>query len=415
MKELLGAGVQASESENAEYYEKAYGKMDVAVVRLRDEDFEKDVKITDEDIAKYYEAQKAQLKSEEKRRVEFVTFALTEAEKKLTGKERVDPLQRVADRANDFTQALLVKDANFGEIAGKFQSPVVSTGEFTAAAPDPKLAVNPQLTQYSFQLTQQAPFSDPIQGPDGFFVLHLLGVTEAHPLSLDEAKPKIVEALKSQRLRELVSRKAAAVAQQMREALKAGTPLEKAAQASGLKLERIPPFSFVEAPTPKPETDKDKDKSEMAKDVAAKDVAAKEAKSKDEKTADVKAADAKAADAKAADAKTADAKAADVKAADVKTADAKAADVKPKDEPPGLQAIKNAVAALNPGDVSDFVPVEKGGLVAVLEKRAPADPSGYAAAKAQYESRSLSQKRGAVFIEWLRDRRRAAGVSTGTG
>jgi hypothetical protein len=427
VKELLGAGVQASESENAEYYEKAYGKMDVAVVRLRDEDFEKDVKITDEDIAKYYEAQKAQLKSEEKRRVEFVTFALTEAEKKLTGKERVDPLQRVADRANDFTQALLVKDANFGEIAGKFQSPVVSTGEFTAAAPDPKLAVNPQLTQYSFQLTQQAPFSDPIQGPDGFFVLHLLGVTEAHPLSLEEAKPKIVEALKSQRLRELVSRKAAAVAQQMREALKAGTPLEKAAQASGLKLERIPPFSFVEAPTPKPETDKDKDKdkSEMAKDVAAKDVAAKEAKSKDEKTADVKAADAKAADAKtvdaktvdakAADAKTADAKTADAKAADVKTADAKAADVKPKDEPPGLQAIKNAVAALNPGDVSDFVPVEKGGLVAVFEKRAPADPSGYAAAKAQYESRSLSQKRGAVFIEWLRDRRRAAGVSTGTG
>jgi len=440
VKELLGAGVQASESENAEYYEKAYGKMDVAVVRLRDEDFEKDVKITDEDIAKYYEAQKAQLKSEEKRRVEFVTFALTEAEKKLTGKERVDPLQRVADRANDFTQALLVKDANFGEIAGKFQSPVVSTGEFTAAAPDPKLAVNPQLTQYSFQLTQQAPFSDPIQGPDGFFVLHLLGVTEAHPLSLEEAKPKIVEALKSQRLRELVSRKAAAVAQQMREALKAGTPLEKAAQASGLKLERIPPFSFVETPAPKPETDKDKDKSEMAKDVAAKDVAAKEAKSKDEKTADVKAADAKAADAKTADAKaadaktvdakaadakvadaktadakTADAKAADVKAADVKTADAKAADVKPKDEPPGLQAIKNAVAALNPGDVSDFVPVEKGGLVAVFEKRAPADPSGYAAAKAQYESRSLSQKRGAVFIEWLRDRRRAAGVSTGTG
>jgi len=295
--------------------------------------------------------------------------------------------------------------------------------------------VNPQLTQYSFQLTQQAPFSDPIQGPDGFFVLHLLGVTEAHPLSLEEAKPKIVEALKSQRLRELVSRKAAAVAQQMREALKAGTPLEKAAQASGLKLERIPPFSFVETPAPKPETDKDKDKSEMAKDVAAKDVAAKEAKSKDEKTADVKAADAKAADAKAADAKTADAKAADAKTvdakaadaktvdakivdakvADAKTADAKAADVKPKDEPPGLQAIKNAVAALNPGDVSDFVPVEKGGLVAVFEKRAPADPSGYAAAKAQYESRSLSQKRGAVFIEWLRDRRRAAGVSTGTG
>src|SRR5204862_2943521 len=131
VKDLLGAAVQPSESEGKEQYEGAYGKMDVSVVRFRNEDFEKDVKITDEEIAKYYEAHKAELKSEEKRRVEFVTFAMTEAEKKLTGKDRVDPLQKVADRANDFTQALLEKDANFAAVAAKFQTPVVATGEFT--------------------------------------------------------------------------------------------------------------------------------------------------------------------------------------------------------------------------------------------------------------------------------------------
>jgi hypothetical protein len=79
-----------------------------------------------------------------------------------------------------------------------------------------------------------------------------------------------------------------------------------------------------------------------------------------------------------------------------------------------LPAIKNAVAAVNPGEVTDFVPLEKGGLVAVLEKRAPADPAGYAAAKAKYETQYLAQKQGRVFIEWLRDRRKAAGVSMGT-
>ena len=199
MKSLLGAGVQIPESESQENYERAYGKMEVAVVRLREDDFQKDVKISDEDIAKYYEARKDQLKSEEKRRVEFVAFPLTEDEKKLTGKERKDPLQRVADRANDFTQALLEPDAKFGEIATRFESPVTVTEDFTVAAPDPKLSAIPQLTQYSFQLTAQAPFSDPIQGPDGFYVLHLLSITEAHPLSLEEAKPKITETLKSER------------------------------------------------------------------------------------------------------------------------------------------------------------------------------------------------------------------------
>ena len=346
VKDLLGTGVQVSESESMENYEKGYGKMDVAVVRLRDEDFQKDVKITDEDIAKYYEAHKAQLKSEEKRRVDFVTFALTEAEKKLTGKERVDPLQKAADRANDFTQALLEKGANFGDVASKLQIPVAATGEFTAAAPDPQLAANPQLTKYSFQLTQEAPFSDPIQGPDGFVVLHLLGITEAHPLTLEEAKPKVVEALKSERLRELVSNKGEEVAGKIREALKSGTPLEKAVEQSGLKLERIPSFSLVEAPAPKSEADKEK----------------------------------------------------------------------PKNETPDLPTIKSAVAALNPGEVTDFVPAGKGGgLVAVLEKRAPADPSGYDAAKALFESRYLTQRRVAVFIEWMREQRRAAGVAVATG
>jgi SurA N-terminal domain/PPIC-type PPIASE domain len=399
VKELLGTGMQVSESESMENYEKAYGKMDAAVVRLRDEDFEKDVKITDEDIAKYYEAHKAQLKSEEKRRVEFATFALTEEEKKLTGKERVDPLQKVADRANDFTQALLEKDANFGEIASKFQSPVAATGEFTAAAPDPQLAANPQLAQYSFQLTQQTPFSDPIQGPDGFYVLHLLGLTEAHPLSLEEAKPKIVETLKSERLRELVSNKGAEVARQLREALKSATPLEKAAQQSGLKLERMLPFSLVETPAPKPETDKERPKNETPKN---------------EKPGDEKPKVEKPGVEKPGVEKPGVEKPKVEKPKDEKPKVEKPGVEKPKDETPELPTIKNAVADLNPGEVTDFVPAGKGGLVAVLEKRAPADPSGYASAKAQFESRYLLQRRGAVFVEWMRDRRRAAGVSVAT-
>ena len=356
LKDLLGIGMQVSESESKENYEKAYGKMDVTVVRLRNEDFEKDVKTTDEDISKYFEAHKAELKSEEKRKVEFVTFAMTEGEKNLTGRERVDALQKVADHANDFSQALLEKDATFEAVASKFQIPVTATGEFTAVAPDPKFAGNPQLSQYAFQLTQQNPFSDPVQGPDGFHVLHLLNVTESHPLTVEEAKPKIVEALKAEGLRQLVATKGAEVGRQIRAALKAGTPLDKAVGPT-LKVEKIPAFALVEPPAPKTDADKDKDK-------------AKDPKAKDEK---------------------------------------------PKEVTPDLPSIRSAVISLNPGEVSDFVSVGKGGLVAVLEKRAPADPSGYEAAKTDFESRYISQRRAAIFIEWLRDRRREAGVTTATG
>ncbi|MBA2242380.1 MAG: SurA N-terminal domain-containing protein, partial [Chthoniobacterales bacterium] len=179
LKELVGTGVQIPEAESKENYERAYGKLGVTVVRLRTEDLAKDINITDEDIAKYYETHKAELNTEEKRKVSFVTFGLSEEQKKLAGKERVEVLQKLADRANDFSQALLDPGADFGQVATKFELPIQPTGEFTKTTPDPLLNANPQLTTGAFQLTSQEPNSDPLQVTDSFYVLHLEGVEPA--------------------------------------------------------------------------------------------------------------------------------------------------------------------------------------------------------------------------------------------
>ena len=77
---------------------------------------------------------------------------------------------------------------DFHQVAAKFQLPVQSTGEFSRTAPDPKLKADPQLTTAAFQLTAQDPNSDIIQGQDGFYVLHLAGVTEARPFTLEEMR-----------------------------------------------------------------------------------------------------------------------------------------------------------------------------------------------------------------------------------
>lgn len=261
LKDLLGAGLHVADSESAEYYDQAYGKLHIAVVRFREEDFQKDVKVTDDEVAKYYEAHKAELKTDEKRKIEFVTFALNDAEKKLTGKEKVDALQKQANRANDFAQAMLEKGAKFAEVAAKSNQPVIATGEFSATAPDPQLGGSAQLAQYAFQLKQEDPASDPLQGVDAFYVMHLVSVTPARPLILDEAKPKITETLSKQKLKQLVAARANDVARTIREAMKASTPLDKALGQMGLQPERIPPFSIIEnppTPPPKPEEAKDK-------------------------------------------------------------------------------------------------------------------------------------------------------------
>jgi len=346
IKKLVSAGISVSPGELDSNFRRSYDKFSVSLVRFQASDFAKNVTVTDEDVQKYYDAHKAELKTDEKRKVQFVQLTLTDEQKKLAGKERIEALQKVSDRATDFTQALLEKAADFKQAAEKSQLPVRETAEFAAAAPDPQLKDTPQVVAASFKLSLQEPNSDPIQVADGFYILHLAGVAEARPLTVDEAKPKIVDALKKARAREQVSTKGAELVQQLREAAKSpgGAAVEAAVQKAGVKTEKLPPFQLM-------------------------DEEAQESKGKEPK----------------------------------------------KNEPPDLPAIKDAVAFLDPGEVSDFSPSGENGFIAIVETREPfADPSA-GEKKATFEKRLLEGKQRIVFVEWLHDRQQAAGLQFAKG
>ena len=390
IKRLLSAGISISKGELDENFQRAYDEFYVNVIRFHSADFDKDIKIADEDVQKYYDAHKSELRTDEKRKVEFVRLGLTEEaheytnfpgplsqpsifidrfvqdliggyavippssandmtaqgrneQETLTGTERIEALQKLADRATDFTQALLEKGAEFKQAAEKFQLPVHETGEFTAAAPDTQLKVDPQLGAAAFKLTPQEPNTDPIQVADGFYILHLTGATEPRPLTLEEAKPKIVEALKKSRTRELLSTKGAEVVQQLREAKKSGQSLEAAIQKAGVKAEKVPPFSLMEEETTESQGSEKKNQPQ-------------------------------------------------------------------KNERPDFEAIKNAVAYLSPGEISDFSPSGGDGFIAILEKREPTAETDAGEKKAAFEKRLLDNKERIVFYEWLHDRQQEAGL-----
>jgi hypothetical protein len=338
IQKLLAAGISLPKSELDENFQRGYDKLFVNVIRFHPADFEKDIKISDDDVQKYFDAHKAELKTDEKRKVEFVQLTLNEQEKKLEGKQRVEALQKLADRATDFTQALLEKGADFKQAAAKFQLQVHETGEFTAAEPDPQLKGDRQLGVAAFKLSAEEPHSDAVQVADGFFVLHLTGKTETRPLTLEEAKSKIVDALKKTRSRELMSTKGAELVQQLREAKKSGQPIEAVIEKAGVKSENLPAFTLFEEETEKSEGDEQKKQS------------------------------------------------------------------------PELLSIKDAVAFLSPGDVSDFLPSGADGLIAILEKREPLTEANASEKKAAFAKRILENKERIVVVEWLRDRQQAAGL-----
>ncbi len=309
IKRLLAAGITVSKGELDENFRRGYDKFYVSVIRFRPTDFQDGITVNDEDVQKY------------------LRLGLTEEQTKLTGKERIEVLQKLSDRATDLTQALLEKGADFKQAAEKFQLPVHETGEFTAAAPDPQLKSNPQLGAAAFKLSAQEPNSDPIQVADGFYILHLTGANEARPLTLEEAKPKIVEAIKKARSRELMSTKGAEVVNQLREATKSGQLLEAAIQKAGAKPEKLPPFSLIEEEKTKPDGNE------------------------------------------------------------------------PKKESADLAAIKEAVAFLNAGEISDFSPSGESGFIAVLEKREPFADANAGEKKAAFEKRILDNKQQAAGLQ----------------
>lgn len=274
VKKILGAGISIPEAQMRTDFEQSYAKMDVSVVRFKTDEMGKDVQVTDDQISKYYDAHKAELKSDEKRQVKFVQFGLTDEQKKLTGKPRIEVLQKLADKANEFTDALQVKGADFDQTAAKFQVPVKTSTEFTQAKPDPSLGNAPQLAPAAFALTNDAPNSDAIQTTDGFNILHLMKVDPAHPLTAEEARPKIVEEQKKVQTLQTMAAKGGEVAHKLREDLQGGKTLEEAATDAGVKLEKIPAFALIdtlpdEKPAPSPEPKKDAPDMQFIKQTAS--------------------------------------------------------------------------------------------------------------------------------------------------
>ena len=345
LKQLVAVGVSVPDSETKENYERAYGRVTASVIRLHTSDFAKEIKPTDDEIKKYYDEHKNELKTDEKRKIEFVTFTLNDQQKKLAGKERVDALQKLQSQATDFTQALLQKGTTFQQAAAKFQLPVQATDEFTAAKPDPKLGGNAgQVSAAAFQLTKEEPTSELIEVPDGYYVLHLADVAPSRPLTIEEAKPKVVEAITTVRARMALATKGQQAVHDLREGLKAGEPLSFAAEKVNVKVEKVPEFILMEEENDLTDPTKPKDKE------------------------------------------------------------------KDKDKPKDLMSIKNAVATLQPGDISEFYPSQDGGIIAIVEKREPPDEAKYGPKRTELAQRINTNKREIVFYEWLREKQREAGI-----
>lgn len=246
LKMLLGATAAPAPAEVRAIYDQRYQKTEASVVRLKLDDFLAKATSPDEEVQKLFETRKGQLKSEEKRKVQVATFVLATTDKPLEGKARAEELGRLGKAAEDFSVAMTEKGADFAAVAAKAGAKVEEVPEFTRRDVPPALGGAPDVVAAAFKLTMKEAVSDIITTERGYYALRLTGISEVRPLTLDEARPQLVEQIKRERAQEALNLKAAEVRTKIDTELKAGHGFAEAATTAGVKAEVFGAFSQAE-------------------------------------------------------------------------------------------------------------------------------------------------------------------------
>jgi len=241
---LLGSTVEVTPDEFRSEYVQTHQKMHASVVRFDLADFKAAVQPTEEEVSKVFKEREKTYISAEKRAVSYVKLDLSEAEKALKGKELMDARQNLANRANDFGQDLLKENAVFAEVAKKYGLEVKTAPEFSEAEPPADIAAVPQAAAAAFKLTDTEPTSDALPMGNGYCVLHLEKVTPSRQLTFEEARPQVIEQIKTERANTALVAKGQEVQAKIAADLKAGKSFADAAKDAGQKVESFPAFSL---------------------------------------------------------------------------------------------------------------------------------------------------------------------------
>ena len=218
-----------------------YQPVTAQVVRFERDDFSKNVKVSNEEVAAFYSQNKGGLLSPETRDVTYVAFDLPDAQQKLTGKEKAAAQQKLADQVENSIKLIrgeISKGSAFAKAAQ--QVAALQPEKVTGLQRDGRVngeesGVPVSVAAAAFRLQKRGELSDIIQDGDSFYVISVDGVTPVHQLELAEVSEKITTLLKQQNATKLLAESAKKSLDKIRADMASGKSFTDAAKAVGLK------------------------------------------------------------------------------------------------------------------------------------------------------------------------------------
>jgi peptidyl-prolyl cis-trans isomerase D len=242
LSKLVGGNSPFPEAMFRKEFAQQSQKMSLAIIRFKNADFESSVQVSDDEAKNAFEERKANYQSPEKRKVELVSLTLADDQKKLPEDQKITAKKPLSEKADAFDQVVLQDPKAFEQAAKDKGLEVQQTTLFTQAAPDKALLVDPALTKQAFNLTNENPVSDVIEGSDGYYILKLAQIESSKPLTFEEAKDQVIAQLKSEKVAAALQAKA----KEIRDKITSDKESDfvKAAEKAGYKVETPAPFAL---------------------------------------------------------------------------------------------------------------------------------------------------------------------------
>jgi peptidyl-prolyl cis-trans isomerase D len=215
-------------------------------------DFEKTIRLTDDEIAEFYNRNKAKYAG---------TNAIAATFENVKSKVQKDLLtsradRAAADRATEFSVRLVPKSGasrpDFAAVCKEFGVQPQDTGYFSMF--DKPIGTNASVAfvQQASAMGPEVPTSDPVAGPDGYYVLEYLDSKPSVVPTFDEVKSKVIDEIKRGRIFDATVKRGQATVAQLQKLVAGGKSFDAACAELKLKVETPPAFSLADEKTKLP-------------------------------------------------------------------------------------------------------------------------------------------------------------------
>jgi peptidyl-prolyl cis-trans isomerase D len=285
LRALVSSTAEATPAELQLSYNMLEEQTKIDYVELDAADHKDTSTVTDEEAKSYYEANQEKFRTPATVKVRYVYFTVSDARKSVTigdddiseyyerNKSRyVDdsgqpkPLAAVkeelkkdlldlraerlaGDRATAFSVKLVPQPGgstpDFGKIAADAGLTVKETDFFDLRGTVNGVDAGPEFNQAAFVLGPDLPFSDPVRGKDGYYVLDYVASKASGIPPFEEVKAQVVDRIRQQRAYDATVKQGRELDAKIKEAVAAGKSFADACAPYGLAVKSTEEFTFV--------------------------------------------------------------------------------------------------------------------------------------------------------------------------